>query len=175
MMGGSPGRAGRSPALSIRPGSPPCRRCLDEVLGGIHRVPGGVVPPGWRPGARRERRRLSFRGWFGERGNVWVENQHFSLWVFFFFFSFESKNISWFFVIRNMLGVFFGQQPVKYRFPTKGMQGPFARRAKAFLKNKIKPPVFLKKPPGHGLEQTPGAEGSAGGPDPDIPVPGSAA
>lgn len=61
-------------------------------------------------------------------------------WAF-FFFSFESKNISWFFVIRNMLGVFFGQQPVKYRFPVKGMQGPFARRAKAFLKNKIKPPV----------------------------------
>lgn len=58
-----------------------------------------------------------------------------------FFFSFESKNISWFFVIRNMLGVFFGQQPVKYHFPVKGMQGPFARRAKAFLKNKIKPPV----------------------------------
>lgn len=27
-------------------------------------------------------------------------------WAFFFFLSFESKNISWFFVIRNMLGVF---------------------------------------------------------------------
>lgn len=59
-----------------------------------------------------------------------------------FFFSFESKNISWFFMIRNMLGVFFGQQPVKYHFPVKGMQGPFARRAKAFQKNKIKTPSF---------------------------------
>lgn len=26
-----------------------------------------------------------FQGWFGERGNVWVENQHFSLMGFFFF------------------------------------------------------------------------------------------
>lgn len=65
-----------------------------------------------------------------------------ALFLSLFFFSYESKNISWFFVIRNMLGVFFGQQPVKYRFPTKGMQGPFARRAKDLLKNKIKIPVF---------------------------------
>lgn len=106
---GSPGTGGMSPALSVLPGSPPCPvqggscrqrgTCAESRAHAWHCVTHPVMSPEWRPPcpqrdrvpgmwqpwARRERRRLSFRGWFGERGNVWVENQHFSRFYFFFF------------------------------------------------------------------------------------------
>lgn len=85
-----------------------------------------------------------FRAGLG-KGEVSEWKINISLSWTFFFFSFESKNISWFFVIRNMLGVFLDNSRSNTIFSMKGMQGPFARRVKALLKNKIKPPVKKKK------------------------------
>lgn len=60
----------------------------NDILG----VEGAVVPLFFRAGLEKG----EMSGWKINISLVWV----------FFFFSFESKNISWFFVIRNMLGVF---------------------------------------------------------------------
>lgn len=78
--------------------------------------------------------------WLGGK-SLFLSELGFVVFFFFFWFFFPpfgSRNIPGSFVIRNTLGVFFGQEPVKYHFPAKRMQGPFARRAKDFSKNKTK-------------------------------------
>lgn len=128
----------------------------------------------WGVGVWREQWCLSFSGLVWGKGKCLGGKSTLLSHELFFFFFFESKNISWFLVIRNMLGVFWttaGQIP----FPCEGNAGALCKESESFLKRQIKNPSFKKKTPGYRLEQAPREEGSAGGPDPSAPVPGSAA